>query len=226
VAKLSGAAAAAQVQQSSATSALKDNEAVLKALHNKLAQHDKQEVQHKMQVEEGTKQLRKLQEAAAAAQKRLSAESKAANAAAQVTAGAGRAGADRGETAEELWQQQQRQMLQQQEVGLERELQLMTACKGAAAEKATRAAKSVEGLQQKAAAAKAAAAEGDRTLAEAGQEVQAAAAAMEGSRQRSLAAEKQWRTAHFQQQLLMVSSVVQDALILACVHVCVSNPAC
>jgi hypothetical protein len=45
-----GAVAAAEVQQFSATSALKDNKALLKALQKKLTQHDKQEGQHKTQV--------------------------------------------------------------------------------------------------------------------------------------------------------------------------------
>lgn len=206
VSKLSGAAAAAEVQQSSATSALKDNKALLKALQKKLAQHDKQEGQHKPQVEEGTKQLWQLQAAAADVQERLAAARTAADAA----VGAISTGAGGDETAE---QQRQQQMLQQKVSELERDLQLLTARKAAAAAKATRAAKSVEGLQQKAAAAATAAAEGDRALEDAQQEVQAAAVAAEGSRQRSMVAEEQWRAAELQQQLLMVSSILQDAVI-------------
>jgi hypothetical protein len=202
VSKVTAAAAAAEVQHASATSALKDNTSLLKALQKKLAQHDKQEGQHKTQVEEGTKQLRVLQEAAAAAQERLTAARQAAAAAA---AEAAKPGADRAGSSAAAEETSALLRLQQQAREIEQQLQVLTARQVAAAAKATRAAKSVETLQQKADAAAAAAADTDQVLAAAQDDAQAAAAAVAASRGRSHAAEDKWRAAEEQQQSILVS---------------------
>jgi chromosome segregation ATPase len=204
VGKLSAAAAAAEVQHTSAASALKENKALLKALQKKAAQHDKQESQHKALVEQGAQQLQDLQDAVAEAQQRLESARAAAAAAAKHSSAAKRSKHTAVDAAEEARERAQQQALQQQLAEVECELQLLTVRQAAAAAKVTRAAKAVGTLQHKIDAAADATAERDRALVAAEQEVQQAAEALAAGRLRSTAAEEAWRQAELQQQAVSV----------------------